>query len=100
MQLRYEFTFLQIQYLARIIGISLLLFMPGAFAYADIATSTVTVSICGDAIVNGGEACDDGALDNDAGYATSAATRRCNASCSGFGPYCANNILEPYYGEE
>ena len=51
-------------------------------AQAYYATTTVSVSVCGDGIVSG-EVCDDGALNNDGVYANSIAGRRCLPDCSG-----------------
>jgi len=62
------------------------------------ATTSVYISICGDAIVQSGEGCDDGV--NIGGYSTSTATRSCLPGCSAFGPYCGDQILQPLYGEE
>jgi cysteine-rich repeat protein len=62
------------------------------------ATTTVYVSICGDGIVNPGEACDDG-TDNGQ-YATSTTGKSCLPSCSGYGPYCGDGILQQAYGEQ
>lgn len=66
---------------------------------AAVATTTITVSICGDAIVSSGEVCDDG-LFNDGAYGSSAATRRCNATCSAYGPYCSDGTLQALYAEQ
>jgi len=62
------------------------------------ATTSVYISICGDAIVQSGEGCDDGV--NIGGYSTSTATRSCLPGCSAFGPYCGDQILQPLYAEE
>lgn len=64
------------------------------------ATTTLDISICGDGLLNPGEVCDDGAANNDGGYATSTATRHCIATCNGFGPYCGDDILQTFFGEE
>lgn len=85
---------------ALFISVLSIFFLSVSIADAAIATTTLNISICGDAILNTGEVCDEGVLNNDGAYATSAATRRCNPSCGGYGPYCANSILEALYGEE
>lgn len=65
---------------------------------ATTVTTTIAISICGDAIINPGEVCDDG-LFNDGAYASSTAARRCNTTCSGYGPYCGDGILQALYLE-
>jgi cysteine-rich repeat protein len=62
-------------------------------------TSTVIVSICGDANLTPGEVCDDGTANNDGVYSTSIAGRRCNADCTAYGPYCGDTILQTTYSE-
>ena len=68
-------------------------------AQAYYATTTVSVSVCGDGIVSG-EVCDDGALNNDGVYANSIAGRRCLPDCSGYGPYCGDTVIHFLYSEE
>jgi len=70
-----------------------------AFAQSLSATTTILVSVCGDGIVTPPiEVCDDGV---DSGlYATSTAGRNCLPDCSGWGPYCGDDILQPQYGEQ
>lgn len=63
-------------------------------------TTTVEVLICGDAIIQTGEICDDGDANNDGAYATSTALRRCQANCLAYGPYCGDGSLQPFFGEE
>jgi cysteine-rich repeat protein len=68
-------------------------------AHAFTATTTVRISVCGNAIVEApGEACDDGV--NIGQYASSTATRTCMPDCSAFAPYCGDNILQSVYGEQ
>lgn len=69
-------------------------------AQGIIATTTLTISICGDAIVNPGETCDDGYVGNDGAYAGSIAGRRCVSDCSGYGPYCGDLVLQSLYSEQ
>ena len=78
---------------------AVLLFSSTPFvASATMVTTTLNISICGDAIVNPGETCDDG-LFNDGGYGSSSAQRHCNTTCSGYGPYCGDSIFQAYYSE-
>jgi cysteine-rich repeat protein len=62
------------------------------------ATTTVTLSVCGDGIVDGTEFCDDGT--NTGAYSTSIAGRNCNPLCSAYGPYCGDSVTMVFYGEE
>ncbi len=85
--------------------ISLLLLNSNKFykikeADAAYATTTVMISICGNAIVDGTEACDDGTAFNDGIYSSSTLTRRCAPNCRTYGPYCGDGILQAYYSEE
>lgn len=50
----------------------------GAYEYS-------AMPVCGDATLDSGEACDDGAANGSYGH--------CNANCSGPGPHCGDNIL-------
>lgn len=66
---------------------------------ATIATTTTTlsVSICGNMIVDDGEQCD---VPGETGvYSTTIAGRQCSAACF-FGPYCGDGILQTLYAEE
>ena len=62
-----------------------------------IATTTVTLSICGNEIVDPGEDCD--VLGETGGYSTTIAGRQCDVDCY-FGPYCGDAILQTTQGEE
>lgn len=64
-----------------------------------VATTTILVSICGDALITPGEVCDDGTANNDGQYSTSIAGRRCSADCFSYGPYCGDTILQTSNGE-
>lgn len=68
-------------------------------AHAAYVTSTISVSICGNAIIDGGEVCDDG-LFNDGAYGSTTATRHCVPGCMGYGPYCGDAVLQPLYNEQ
>ncbi len=75
------------------------LFIINNIAWASWATTTVTISICGNAIVDAGEFCDEGFLINGQ-YASSSASRRCGIYCDRWAPYCGDGIVQQYYGEE
>lgn len=84
------------------IGLFLLLVccaVPNSVA-ADTLPSYVTVSICGDAIVNAGEVCDAGIAGNTGDYGSSTAERYCAPGCFAFGPYCGDDILQARFEEE
>lgn len=75
----------------------LVLFGASAHAQVAVSTTTITVSICGDLLVNAGEECD---VPGETGvYSTTIVGRQCNALCQ-FGPYCGDSILQTFYGEE
>ncbi len=86
-----------------LMSISSIIFYSNIFevkkAEALYATTTMTISICGNGIVDGTEPCDDGYLNNDGRYSSSTASRRCAPNCRSFGPYCGDSILQAYYGE-
>lgn len=67
-------------------------------AYAAYVTTTITISICYNGIIDAGEVCDDG-LFNTGAYGSTSAERHCNATCSGFGPYCGDGTLQALYSE-
>lgn len=64
----------------------------------EIATTTITITSCGNEIVETGEECDVVPPESGA-YSTTIAGRQCNASCQ-FGPYCGDAILQTIYGEQ
>tara|TARA_B100000508_G_C11449478_1_gene273214 strand:- start:99 stop:1208 length:1110 start_codon:yes stop_codon:yes gene_type:complete len=68
------------------------------FAQANFyATTTLTISICGNSIVDAGEQCD---VPGETGvYSQTIAGRQCNAQCL-FGPYCGDGILQTSQQEE
>lgn len=69
----------------------------GLHAQTSIATTTLTISICGDLIINAGEECD---VPGETGvYSTTILGRQCNTSCL-YGPYCGDGILQTLYSEE
>ena len=65
--------------------------------FADTVSTTVSLSVCGNGVVEGAEVCDTGT--NTGAYATSTAARNCNASCTAYGPYCGDAILQSTQGE-
>lgn len=77
----------------------LLLCIVPSVALARTATTTITISICNNGIIDGGEVCDDG-LFNTGAYGSTTATRHCNALCSGYGLYCGDGVLQALYSEQ
>jgi cysteine-rich repeat protein len=67
------------------------------YAQPYVATTTVSLTVCGDGIVEGSEFCDDG--DNVGGYANSIAGRKCNA-CIHWDEYCGDAELQTFFGEQ
>src|SRR5882724_5964289 len=65
----------------------------------DVQTQ-IHVRICGNAITDVGEVCDDGTLNNVGGYGSSTALRECNADCNSFGPYCGDGVLQVRFTEQ
>lgn len=89
--------------LSTCVGLLLFYFLTGldtsnvALAQLNIATTTITVSICGDALVNSGEACD---IPGETGtYSTTIVGRQCGLTCQ-YGPYCGDGILHTLFDEE
>lgn len=62
-----------------------------------IATTSLSISSCGDGVVTAPEECD--APGETGEYSTSIAGRQCNSVCE-FGPYCGDGVLQTVYGEE
>ena len=90
------FSYRKLKFLAIV---PLFIIMAPTTIFAARATTTITVTICGDGAVNFGEVCDDGAVNNDGAYSSSILLRRCNAVCTGYGPYCGDFVLQSYYSE-
>ncbi len=61
------------------------------------ATTTLTLSVCGNEIVDQGEECD--VIGETGVYSQTIAGRQCTPQCQ-FGPYCGDGILQSLYGEE
>jgi cysteine-rich repeat protein len=83
------------------------LFISGLLLYAAIpfltqaqnfsASTTLTLSICGNELVDVGEDCD---VSGETGvYSQTIAGRQCTPQCK-FGPYCGDGILQTAFGEE
>lgn len=84
-------------FLPKVILLSVLFLPSLAFAVSLTSTTTLNISICGDGLVNSGEACD---VPGEVGaYSTTIAGRQCTAQCV-FGPYCGDTILQSIHGEE
>lgn len=75
--------------------------LPEGEVYADIltdtATTTVTISICGDGLVDSTEECD--VPGQTGGYSTTILGRQCTAACQ-YDPYCGDGVLQTLNGEE
>lgn len=61
------------------------------------ATTTLTLSVCGNEIVDIGEQCD--VVGETGVYSQTITGRQCNASCL-FGPYCGDGILQTQFDEQ
>ena len=61
------------------------------------ASTTLTLSICGNEIVDVGESCD--VLGETGVYSQTIAGRQCTPQCQ-FGPYCGDGILQTAFDEE
>lgn len=70
--------------------------IPAHAQYA--ATTTVSLTVCGDGLLATNETCDDSA--NTGAYGSSIATRNCAPSCEAYGPYCGDSVTQVFYGEE
>lgn len=77
-----------------------LLLKGGETARASIVQTTITVSICGNGLVDYGEICDDGVSNNTAGYGSTTAQRICGPDCQSFGPYCGDGVLQVRFDEQ
>lgn len=80
--------------------LALILLVGVCIPYAEaqvVATTSLTTSICGNEIVDGGEECD--VLGETGSYSTTIAGRQCDVDCT-FGPYCGDGILQTTFEEE
>lgn len=73
-------------------------FLAPMSVFAAYVTTTISISICYNGIIDPGEVCDDGLFNNGA-YGSTSAERHCNAVCSGYGPYCGDGTLQALYSE-
>jgi cysteine-rich repeat protein len=72
---------------------------PATIVHAQyVATTTVSLTVCGDGLVATNEACDDGT--NTGVYSTTIVGRNCNPVCGAYGPYCGDSVTQVFYGEE
>lgn len=62
-----------------------------------VSTTTLTVSICGNYIVDAGEDCD--VMGETGVYSQTIAGRQCTPQCN-FGPYCGDGILQTPHAEQ
>lgn len=78
--------------------LSVLVLHNSAYAQnSDTATTTFTLSVCGNALVDNPEQCD---VPGETGvYSTTITGRQCTTTCK-FGPYCGDGILQSSYAEE
>jgi len=78
--------------------LTLYLFPASALAqFGTFSTTTLTISICGNFLVDDGEDCD---VPGETGaYSQTIAGRQCTPSCK-WGPYCGDGILQTQFGEQ
>ncbi len=66
-------------------------------AQTIVSTTTLTISICGDSLINAGEECD---IPGETGtYSTTITGRQCGTDCL-YGPYCGDGTLHTLFDEE
>lgn len=70
---------------------------PLLVAAQSVATTTLTLSVCGNLIVDAGEDCD--VFGEIGTYSQTIVGRQCTAQCL-FGPYCGDGILQTVFAEE
>ena len=99
-QLNWLYTILVISGLLVCVYLTTLLFTPHTQVYAQTyrATTTVSLTVCGDGIVAPAELCDDGV--NSGAYSSSTAARNCTPLCTAWGPYCGDGVIQTFWGEE
>lgn len=82
-----------------LVGLVTLIFVPTSVLAETVltATTTLTLSICGNSIVDDPEQCD---VPGETGvYSTTIVGRQCTPICN-WGPYCGDGILQTSYQEE
>jgi len=71
--------------------------LPSISVAQTLATTTLSLNICGNSVVDGSEDCD---IPGETGvYSQTIVGRQCTATCF-FGPYCGDGILQSGFGEE
>ena len=81
----------------KICAVVVLLYIPLGVIAQSSATTTLSLSICGNALVDGNEQCD---VPGETGvYSTTIVGRQCSPICF-FGPYCGDGILQTQFTEE
>ncbi len=85
----------------KVYGIALVaifsLVLPSMLLAQSVATTTLTLSVCGNSTVDVGETCD--VLGETGVYSQTITGRQCSLQCL-FGPYCGDGILQTLYAEE
>ena len=79
------------------LALIVLMAVPALTLAQQVATTTLSLSICGNEIVDVGEDCD--VIGETGVYSQTIAGRQCSASCL-FGPYCGDGILQTAFEEE
>ncbi len=97
-QKKQYFSFVFIIFLLLIVQLRIDLIPRFVEAQTFVATTTVSLTVCGDTLVAPNEFCDDGT--NTGAYANSIASRNCNPLCEAWGPYCGDSVIQVFYGEE
>ena len=67
-------------------------------ALADTLETNIIISICGNGIIDPGEACDDGR--NLGVYGPTFSQRSCSPDCKSYGPYCGDGVLQVRFSEQ
>ena len=97
--MNWSYTILSVFVVGILMTLSVLVPNPQQVVYAQYsATTTVSLTVCGDGIVAPAELCDDGV--NSGAYSSSTASRNCNPICLAWGPYCGDGVIQTFYGEE
>lgn len=91
-------TLFRIALFACVLSVTLFMTSQNAMAQSvSVATTTLEVTNCGNAIVETGEECD---VPGETGvYSTTIAGRQCTPVCQ-FGPYCGDGVLQTLFDEE